>query len=819
LGSSSNHASNERRRQRPIARTRFIGRDEELRRLTQLVPDERLVTLLGVGGVGKTRLILEAIPRVRERFAGGVEVVELAGLTDPDFLLVAIAAAVGIRASSTGDLVDAFQERFQEPTLVVLDNFERILTAGASLSQLLDVCPLLHIVVTSRAALRLTGEREFVVGPLVIPPERWERADLDPTLSIDSVALFIDRARARGLEVPLADDDLAAVVEICRRLGGWPLAIELAAARVKLLGLPELAKRLADPLSTLTEGAVDAAPRHRTIADTVAWSVDLLAPDDRRAFAAMSTFAGGFTVDAAATLLEQHALSSGLDVIGRLVDHSLLEVNLTGPDARFSMLEPVREFASSLLDTGTRQSLFRAHLDYFLRLAERESGLERAGDQETWLRGMTAERDNIRRALSFARDSADPLRLLRLAAALERRFWIASGDLGLSESRSWLEAALELGADASPALRGRTLMRLAWAIDTSPDDVATVARQALSQFEEARDADGQIDALSGLGTVAAHTGDWDGAESYLNRGLELAATLGSRSDLRAELLIALGQAKAGRGDRATARSLFENAIAGARTAGDHWALGYGLAQLGQLALSEGQTIAAQEPLLQSRRMARDVGDLEEYVAATLFLSASKVAVGDLVGARELIVEAAGADSRTSSNVLMLDALSLWLAAAGKVDAAAVLDAVADRVAAGRITRRMSWIPIRRAVEEGLPRWTRPSSTPASAADPGWSANAAIAFGLDQLSGATANAPLTHALSAREREVLAYVVNGHSDAEIARELFISKKTVSVHVSRIKDKLGAESRVGIALAALRLGLVDRLDPSAGAKRSEA
>ena len=224
MGSSSNHASNEGRRQRPIARTRFIGREEELRRLTQLVPDERLVTLLGVGGVGKTRLILEAIPRVRERFAGGVEVVELAGLTDPDLLLVAIAAAVGVRASSTGDLVDAFQERFEEPTLVVLDNFERILTAGASLSQLLDVCPRLHIVVTSRAALRLTREREFVIGPLAIPPERWERADLEPTLSIDSVALFIDRARARGLEVPLADDDLSAVVEICRRLGGWPLA-------------------------------------------------------------------------------------------------------------------------------------------------------------------------------------------------------------------------------------------------------------------------------------------------------------------------------------------------------------------------------------------------------------------------------------------------------------------------------------------------------------------------------------------------------------------------------------------------------------------
>jgi non-specific serine/threonine protein kinase len=767
-----------------------------------------LVTLIGAGGVGKTRLLIEAMPRVSGRFPGGVELVELAGLTDPGLLLSAVASGVGVAPSSAEDVLPALVERFGDDTLVALDTFERLLPAASILAALLDACPRLHVVVTSRAALRLSGEREFVVGPLEVPPLNWRPADADAIVSVASAALFLDRARSRGLETPLAGEDIAAVVEICRRLGGWPLAIELAAARVKLLGLPTLAARLADPLSTLTGGSIDAAPRHRTISDTIAWSSDLLAPADRESFAALSTFAGGFTVEAADAILDARSAGGSLDVVGRLVDQTLLEVSLSGPEARFSMLEPVREFASSSLTPELRRSLARRHFDWFLSLAEREAGLERGADQPAWVKRITAEGDNIRQALGYARDAADAVGLLRLAGALERRFWLVIGDAALAECRSWLEAALALGSNAPHALRGRVLMRLAWAIETSPHSVVAVLRRALGEFEQAADLEGQVDALSGLGTVAAHVGEWDEAEATLKRALEVARTLGSRPDLLVELLIPLGQVESGRGNLVAARSFFEEAMRVARASGDAWGVAYGLSHLGQLEIVEDELDAAERALASGREIAREVGDIEEYVAATVFLSAAKMLTGEIDDARALIMEAAGADNRVTSRILVLDAISLWLSVSGNADAGAVCLAVADRMAHERVAMRMPWIPIRRVVEERLRPGIRPK--PAPDVKTTFSLTAAIAFGLDQLSGEISTRSATQ-LSAREREVLAYVVKGASDAEIGTSLFISKKTVSVHVSRIKDKLHAESRIGIALAARRLGLVSRVDES--------
>jgi len=826
LGSSSIHASNERPRPASTARTRFIGRAAELTRLAELIPEERLVTLVGAGGVGKTRLLLEAIPRVRGQFPGGVELVELAGLADPDLILSAIASGVGVAPSSAEEVLPSLVERFGDETILALDNFEHLLPAASKLAALLDACPRLRVVVTSRAPLRLSGEREFVVGPLEVPPQHWEPADAEAVLTFASAALFLDRARLRGLEIPLRREDIAAVVEICRRLGGWPLAIELAAARVKLLGVQALAERLADPLSTLTGGSIDTPRRHRTISDTIAWSSDLLSPADRETFAALSTFAAGFTVEAAAAVLEEPKPGGTLEIVGRLVDQTLLEVNLSGPDARFSMLEPVREFASSLLTADVERSLARRHFDWFLSLAELEAGLERGADQTRWLQRITAEGDNIRQALRYARDAADAIGLLRLAAALERRFWLAIGDAALAECRSWLETGLDMGPDAPAILRGRALTRLAWAIETSPGSVADVLRRALAEYERAGDLEGQVEALSGLGTVAAHMGEWDGAEATLKQGLEVARTLGSRPDLLVELLIPLGLVELGRGNLSVARSLIEEATAVARAGGDAWGVAYGLSHLGQLAIIADEPNAAEQALASSRQIAREVGDVEEYVAATVFLSAAKMLTGDMEGSRAMILEAAGADNRVMSRILVLDAISLWLAISGKPDVGAICLAAADRAARGRIARRTPWTPVRRVVEERLQLAT--TSKLARGDEPALSLTAAIAFGRDQLGGEIARRSAIQ-LSAREREVLGYVVKGRSDAEIGQALFISKKTASVHVSRIRDKLHAESRTAIVLTALRLGLVSALDegstsgrlrarPLAGATESE-
>jgi predicted ATPase/DNA-binding CsgD family transcriptional regulator len=788
------------RRSAAKPRTRFVGRASELDQVVDLVRQERLVTVLGVGGVGKTRLVLEALRRLRDSFPGGVELVELAGVRDPSLVMPTIAAAVGVSAASDDDLLSAFDERFADETLLVLDNFEHLLPSAPALGVLVDACPYLHVVVTSRAPVRLGGEREFLLGPLAVPPPSGGGEEGRPDLDIESVELFLDRAHARGVKTPAEPEDVSALLELCRRLGGWPLAIELAAARAKLLGLRGLAQRLSDPLSTLTDGSVDAAPRHRTISDTIKWSYDLLAQDDRRAFAALSIFVGGVTVESAASVLRLPEPRIALEVIGRLVDQTLLEVDLDGPEARFSMLEPVREFAALHLSPARRRSLARRHFHYFLTLAEAEASRERGGEQTTWLQRLTVERANIRQALAFARDAGDSVGLLRICVALERRFWLASGDLNLGESRSWLETALSMSAEAPPALRARAYMRLAWALDTTPDDVLGALRRGLEEFERARDRSGQVEALSGIGTVATHLGDWSGAEATLNGALELAAALGEmRPDLVVELLIPLGQAAAGRGDNARARDLYDEAVRLARSVGDDWALGYGMSNLGQLAIVEGDVVAAETALASSRQLALRNGDIEEYVAATMYLTAARLSAGDLEGARPLIVEGAGKDNRIASRVLTLDAIGLWLTVSGKRDAGFACTSVADRAARGRITRRTSWGPLRRAVEERMRPATASESMNADV--PEMSLGTAIAFGLEQLGGEIAKSQLQHELSAREREVLALVVKGRSDAEIAAALFISKKTVSVHVSRIKSKLQADSRIGIALAATR------------------
>jgi predicted ATPase/DNA-binding CsgD family transcriptional regulator len=818
LGGSSTISSISRSAQRRSDRTRFVGRADELRKLAAMVPRERLITLVGAGGVGKTRLIREAIPSIQTEFPGGVELVELAALDDPSLVLLVIAGAVGVSTRSGEDPLPALAEHFESKTLVVLDSFERLIAATPRISEILDACPQLHLVVTSRVALRIAGERELAIGPLAIPPSARLTLGMDDVWSSEALTLLVDRAAARGLELPVAREDLAAAVEICRRLGGWPLAIELAAARVKILGLRGVAKALSDPLTILGDGAADGERRHRTISDAIGWSYDLLTTADRKAFMALSAFAGGFTLDAAAHVAGPRDARDAIDTIGRLVDQSLLDVDLASPTARFSMLEPVREFAASRLSQRRRDTLARRHLDYFIALAEREALVERADDQASWLGRMTAERDNVRQALTYARGVGDTIGLLRLVGALERRFWIASGDLGLTEARAWLESAIALGGAAPPNVRAGALMRLAWAIDTAPQDVLSALERALVEYERAGDRDGQIEALSGIATVAAHIGLWAEAERTVDRAFSIRGDQGGRPDLTVELLIPLGQAELGLGRAGRARELFEEAVRVARESADDWGVAYGMSQLSQLALIEDRPDAAERFAEVGRDLSRRIGDLEEYVAATAFLATARLLRGDAEGSRALILDAAAADSRVASRVLVLDVISLWLSAVGQDEAAAVCLGVAERFASDRITRRRSWIAIRAAVEPRLrPRTPRP---PRSRDDRGLSLNAAITFGLDLLASPVSKPPANRRLSAREQEVLAELVKGRSDAEIAADLFISKKTVSVHISRIRDKLGADSRVGIVLAALRSGSASATDagvsPGLGSNR---
>jgi len=499
----------------PVPPTQLLGRSRELAGITARLqdPDVRLLTLTGPGGIGKTRLALEAAGRVR--FDGGVFFVSLGELEDASLVAPALAKAIGVVESGPNLMESLVQRLAGSRALVVLDTFEHLIPAAPLVYSLLLDCPLASFLVTSRSALRLRGEHEFPVPPLELP------AGMDDAQPEDighwpATALFWERARAVQPDLDLTPETATLIGDICRRLDGLPLAIELAAARVKHLPLAAIREQLRHRLDLLVGGPFDLPPRQRAIRDTVRWSHDLLGPRQRTLFRRLSVFAGGWSLDDVTDVVgSADDIGDSLEGISALVDHSLVALERNRPDARYDMLDVVREYAAGrLADAGEAHEVERRHALHYLAVAEAaEPHLVRTGHQ-AWFQRLDADRGNLRRGMAWTIDRQETLLALRYAVALWR-YWRRLGEY--TEGRRWSDAALAVPGNAPPSLRAKALCAAA-ALAWPQADQAHMAELAAEAIPLAQQSDDPLDlrnALTVRGFVAMSQGRYaDALEPY-----------------------------------------------------------------------------------------------------------------------------------------------------------------------------------------------------------------------------------------------------------------------------------------------------------------
>ncbi|HET8627375.1 MAG TPA: diguanylate cyclase [Thermomicrobiales bacterium] len=637
----------------------FVGRVRDRRQLAALLRRERLVTLIGPGGVGKTRLALQVAGEALADFPGGAWFVDLAPLTDPALVPRAIAAALGVTEDAGATSVASLARRLHErggdrPALLLLDNLEHLLAAAPVVPTLLAGVPGLTVLATSRAPLRLAGERVVAVPPLPTP-------DLDSppphaTLARNAaVRLFVARARLADPTFRLTAENARAVAAICARLEGLPLALELAAARANALPPAALLARLTDRLRLLAGRAPDLPPRHRTLRAAIGWSEGLLDEAGRRLFRRLGVFAGGAALDAIEVVCGDLDGAEPLDAVAALLDQSLLRrVEGAGAEPRYAMLETIREYAlERLTASGEEVDARERHAGYFLALAERA-----AAAPDTWRERLDAEHDNLRAALDWLlRRSADPAAGLRLAGALAP-FWEARGYL--QEGRAWLEEAARRAPGAPEAWRARALAlagRLAFRQGDYPVARA-LSEEGLALARAAGDARQAAQALANLGNVAWQVGDHAAAQEHNAASLELGRQSGDR-EIVAHALGRLGGFAWDQGDYAQSRIFLEESLAVRREMGDHRQVAHSLYSLGHVAWAQGDYAAARALDLEGLALGRATGDTQAIANALNNLGLVARSESDDEMARALLEECLAISRAAGDRWLVAFALA-WL---------------------------------------------------------------------------------------------------------------------------------------------------------------
>ena len=601
----------------PVQWASFIGREQEIETVKSLLQQSPLLTLTGSGGCGKTRLALQMAAELVEEYADGVWLVELAALSEPKLVVQAVATSLGLRDVPGRTLLQTVMDYLQSRTLLlVLDNCEHLLTACADLTEtLLRGCPHLRILATSREGLRIGGEQVYRVPSLPapdlasLPTEETERAAL--VSESDAARLFVERAKQQRLEFVLTNQNASEVASICSRLDGIPLAIELAAARVRILSVAEINAGLEDRFELLTGGSRTAFPRQQTLRAAMDWSYDLLTGQERLLLSRLPVFAGGWTLEAARKVCGDQSLPVGsvLDVLSGLVDKSLVVAETQGGSSRYHLLETVREYGwERLAQGGEVTEVRKSHRDYFLALAEEAVPQLKDSDQGVWLERLEMEHDNLRTALAWCQSDKDGAEAgLRLAVALQR-FWSVRGYVGMG--REYLgEALAREGASGRTALWAKALNgagNLAWN-QGDYSEARAQYEESLSIFRELRDKWGIAMSLGNLGIVAYWQGDYSAARALLEESLSIRRELEDKWGI-AHSLNNLGIIAEQQGSKSEARALLEESLSISRELGNKQGIAEALGNLGQVVYEQGDYSSARALLEESLSISRELGN-------------------------------------------------------------------------------------------------------------------------------------------------------------------------------------------------------------------
>jgi predicted ATPase/class 3 adenylate cyclase len=623
----------------PAQMTAFIGRRREADEVAALVRRSRLVTLSGPGGTGKTRLALDVATRLGAAFSGGAFFVDLSPLTEAALIPASIAAALGVREEPDRSVLETLRVHLRDlQLLLVLDNFEQLQAGAPFVGQLLEAAPHLIVLVTSREVLHVRGEQEYPVPPLGLP-NLASLPPIDGLSQYDAVALFIQRAQAVRPDFAVDNQNAPAVAAICARLDGLPLAIELAAARVKVLAPDAILARLEKSLSLLTSSSRDLSERQRTLRGAIDWSHDLLDATERVLFRRLGIFVGGCSIERAQAICDPDGTLGVdmLDALSSLVDKSLLR-HVTGADGepRFGMLETVREYAMErLVQSPDWGPMRRGHGDLFSAMARQSSEAILGPHQKEWTDRLESERDNLRAALQRLADDGVTERALDMGAALWR-FWQMRGNL--AEGRSTLEELLARPDAAAPtAGRARALSALGgleyWQSDMEAAERAYIEGLAIERSLD--DPGGLAEALYNLGYVRAVAGEHAAARALYEEALEISKGIGDRGWIL-RLQEALAFLMFHMGEFAAARQLQEDNLNAFRAGGETFRAAVGSGFLSYLEAKEGRYAVARAMQREALRTFRAAGDSHWIVRVMMLAAASAAAAGDLEAAAELI---------------------------------------------------------------------------------------------------------------------------------------------------------------------------------------